>query len=113
MAKFDLKKFQALVLLLAPAVLLAVPGGEKIAPFVPVIATAIVAAEAIPGATGPEKRAHVLTIVAAGVTVANASGKLTLDPTEVATVAGKGIDAVIGTLHIVAGAKVAKLPPAA
>jgi hypothetical protein len=113
MAKFDLKKFLAILNAIAPVILLTVPGGEKVALLVPVIVGAIGEAQAIPGATGPEKKAHVLAIVAASVTTANATGKVTLDPAEVAAVADKGIDAVVGTIHVVNGAKIVKALSAA
>lgn len=103
MAKFDLGKFLQIVGAIGPGVLLMVPGGEKIAPLVPVIIGAIGEAEQIKGATGAQKKDHVLQIVAAGVDVANATGGVTLDRAEVQTVAGQGIDAVIGTVHIVQG----------
>jgi len=103
---FDFGKFIALVNLLGPAVLLNVKGGEKIAPLVAVITSAIGEAQAIKGATGAEKKAHVLAIAAAAVTVANSSAKgVVLDPEEVQAVAGDGIDAVVGTIHIVQGTK--------
>lgn len=108
MAKMDFNKFLTLLNLLGPAVLLNVKGGEKIAPLVAVITSAIGEAQQIKGATGAEKKAHVLAIAAAAVTVANTSGKVQLDPEEVQTVASDGIDAVVGVLHVVQGAKVVK-----
>ena len=106
MAKFDLAKFLQILAFVGPAVLVAVPGGAALAPLVPVIISAIGDAQAIKGATGAEKKAHVLKIATAAVTVANSTGKVRLSETEVEDVAGKGIDAVIGTIHIVQGAKV-------
>jgi len=108
MAKFDLTKFLTIVNAVAPIVLLTVPKGEKIGQFIPTITQAIVSAEQIKGATGAEKKAHVLEIVAAGVATANATGKVKLDGSEVAAVAGAGIDAVIGTVAVIQGAKVVK-----
>lgn len=106
--KFDFHKFLAVVSQVGPMVLGAVPGGEKIAPLIPTITHAITEAEAIKGASGAEKKAHVLAVVAAGVATANATGKVTLDPTEVEQIASTGVDAVIGTVHVIAGAKVVK-----
>ncbi len=103
-----LAKFLSIIKLVAPVVLASVKGGEKIAPLVPVITGAIEEAEQIHGATGAEKKAHVLNVVSAGVTAANATGKVKMDPAEVQAVASDGIDAVIGTLHVIDGAKVVK-----
>ena len=109
--KFNLHKFLSLVKLLGPAVLVSVPGGEKIAPHVDTIVNAIGEAEQIKGASGAEKKARVLSIVQAGVKTANATGKVQLDPLEVQAIASDGIDAVIGTVHVIEGAKVVKAPP--
>ena len=110
MPKFNFHKFLEVLNAVGPLVLLAVPGGAAIAPIIPVIVGAIGEAEAIKGASGAEKKQHVLNIVAAGVTTANATGKVTLDPSEVQTVASHGIEAVVGTIHVVEGAKVVKVP---
>jgi hypothetical protein len=103
-----LDRFKQLLSMLAPVVLTAVPGGEKIAPFVPVIVHGIDEAEQIKDATGAEKKAHVLEIVKASVTVANATGKVKLDPAAVHAVASKGIDSVVGAIDIIEGEKTAK-----
>jgi hypothetical protein len=106
--KFDFNKFLAVVAALGPVVLSVVPGGGSIAPLIPTIVGAIVEAEAIKGATGAEKKAHVLNVVEAAVSVANATGKVTLKPEEVQGVASLGIDTVISTIHVIEGAKVVK-----
>jgi hypothetical protein len=108
-AKFDLTKFLMIVNGVGPLLLLAVPGGEKIAPLIPVITYAIGEAEQIKGATGEQKKAHVLDITNAAVLTLNATGKVKLDPAEVAKVAGSGIDTVIGTVHLIEGGKVTKV----
>lgn len=108
--KFNLTKFLGIVNALAPVVLLAVPGGAVIAPIVPVIVNAITEAEQISGASGPEKKAHVLNIVDAAVVTANATGKVHINPTEAADAASHGIDAVIGAVAVIEGAKVVKPP---
>jgi hypothetical protein len=58
-------------------------------------------AEQLPGASGAEKKAHVLALVATGVSITNATGKSHLDPVAIATIAGHGIDAVVGTVNVV------------
>jgi hypothetical protein len=106
--KFDLAKFSLMVNMLAPVVLLTVPKGDKIAPLSTSITAGIIAAEQIKGATGAEKKAHVLELVAAGVATANATGKVKLDQDEAVAVAGVVIDRVIGSVHAVEGGTVTK-----
>lgn len=102
--KFHLHAFLDLVGKLAPVVLSAVPGGDKIAPLIPVITHAVTEAEQIKGASGADKKAHVLNVVDAAVTTLNATGKVKLDPAEVQAISANGIDAVIGAVHVVADA---------
>jgi len=106
--KFDLHKFLAVVAQVGPVVLAAVPGGQKIGQVIPQIVDAIGEAEQIKGATGAEKKEHVLKVVRTAVGVANQTGKVKLDTAEVEAVAGAGVDAVIGTVHVIDGAKVDK-----
>lgn len=113
MPRFDLARFLAVLAAVGPVMLTLVPGAEKIGALIPVVVAAIGDAEQIKGATGPQKKAHVLAIVAAGVAVANSTGKLKLDAAEVAGVASGGIDTVIAAIHVANGAKVQPLPPAA
>ena len=108
MGKLTGNKWFQLITGLAPLILANVKGGDKIAPVIPVIVSGIQEAEEIAGASGPDKKAHVLKTVDAGVAAANATGKVQLDPAEVQQVASDGIDAVIGTIHVVEGAKVVK-----
>lgn len=105
--KFDLHKFLAIVSQVGPVVLAAVPGGEKISGIIPQVVQAIGEAEQIKGATGAEKKAHVLNIVRNATTVAN-TGRQRVDPAEVEAVASAGVDAVIGTVHVINGATVDK-----
>jgi hypothetical protein len=106
--KFDLRKFLAVVAQVGPVVLAAVPGGQKIGAIIPQVVDAIGEAEQIKGATGAEKKAHVLNVVRTAVNVANSSGRVKLDSAEVEAVASAGVDAVIGTVHVIDGAKVDK-----
>jgi len=105
--KFDFQKFVEVIKTVAPVVLVAVPGGQVLAPIVPAIVHGIEQAEQIPGASGIRKKEHVLEIVKSATAVANAAGAR-LDPAAVQDAAGKGIDAVIGTVKIVEGARPAK-----
>lgn len=108
--KLHLGKFTSLVRLLGPVVLAAVPGGEKIAPHVTTVLDAIADAEQMKGASGAEKKARALAIVAKGVATANATGKVKLDVSEVQAIAAHGIDAVVGAVTVVGSAGVP--PPA-
>jgi hypothetical protein len=110
MPKFDFHKFLQLVGSIGPLVLLAVPGGAVIAPLVPVIIGAIGEAEQIKGATGAQKKAHVLNILDAAVVTANSTGKVNINSTAAQAAADKGIDAVISTIHVIEGAKIVKAP---
>jgi hypothetical protein len=111
MAKFDLTKFLQIISLIGPGILMLTPGGDKLAPIVGTVIHAITVAQ-IQGGTGPEKLARAQAIIADGVAVTNATGKLHLDPAEVAKVADLGITAVIATVHVIQGAKVVPAPAA-
>ena len=102
--KWHLKEIRNAIRSIAPAVLPLVPGGAKLAPILNTITTAMEDAEAIPGATGAEKKAHVLSIVAAGVATANSSGKIKLDPVEIEAIASSGIDTTIRAVKAVQAA---------
>ena len=110
MGKITGNKWFQLITGLAPMILANVKGGDKIAPVIPVIVAGIQEAEQIKGASGAAKKDHVLKTVEAGVAAANATGKVNLDPAAVRDAASDGIDAVIGTIHVVEGAKVVKGP---
>lgn len=103
--KFNLHKFLEVVGQIGPVVLAAVPGGEKIAPLIPKIVHAIGEAEAIKGATGTEKKARVLNVAHEAAAIASATGKVKMDPAEVEAIVSAGVDAVIGTVHVIDGAK--------
>ena len=107
--KFNLRAFTTLVRQIAPIVLAAVPNGQKLGPVINTITAAIEEAEQIPGATGAEKKDHVLKITAAGVAVANAAGAK-LNDAEIAAIAGNGIDAVVGAVNAVKKEHVAPAP---
>lgn len=111
--KFNLGKFLAVVAQIGPVILAATPGAEKFAPVVGPIVGAIGAAEQLAGASGPEKKAHVLEIAKAAVKTANATGKVQIDEADVEEIVGTGVDNVIKTIHVIEGAKVEKVAPAA
>lgn len=106
--KFDLRKFLEVVASVGPVVIAAIPGGQKIAPIVPKVIEAIGEAEKIRGASGAAKKAHVLNVVRSSVDVANATGRVKLNPAEVEKIASESIDTVIATVHVIEGAKVDK-----
>lgn len=107
-----LDRFLAVLNAVAPAILLAVPNGDKIAAVIPQITHGIAEAQQMKGATGPEKKAHAMSIANDAVQSLNATGKVKLDSNEVQAVASHGIDAVVGTIHVIDGAKVVKVPTA-
>jgi hypothetical protein len=104
--KFD---FHALLPLVG-AILPLVKGGDKAAALVPTIAHAIETAEQH-GGTGAEKKARAKAIVQDAITVANATGKVHLDPTAVDQTLDNGIDAVVGAVNIAHGATLHKVQP--
>ncbi len=105
MSKLDkLNTILGLVGKFAPMILPSVPGGAKISAFIPVITHGILEAEQIPGASGADKKAHVLNLLADSVTALNATGKTHLSQDELAAIAGNGIDTVIGTVNLLHGA---------
>lgn len=118
MSKLDkLNTILGLVGKFAPMILPSVPGGAKIATFIPVITHGIVEAEQLPGASGADKKAHVLNLLADSVTALNATGKAHLDIGELSAIAGNGIDTTIGAINLLHHAGVVPegvlLPPAA
>lgn len=108
MGKFNLSRFLDVLAKVGPVMLPLVPGGGAISILIPTIVSAIGEAEQLKGATGPEKKAHVLSIVEAGVDVANSTGKVRLDPAEVRAVASEGIDTVVSAIHVADGARIVK-----
>lgn len=109
--KLSGNKWFQLITGLAPLILANVKGGDKITSVIPVIVAGIQEAEAIAGASGAQKKDHVLKTVEVGVAAANATGKVQLNAEEVKQAASDGIDAVISVVHVVEGAKVTR-PPA-
>jgi hypothetical protein len=101
---FPFAKFFAVLTAVAPVVLMAVPGGAALTSLIPIIVSGIAEAQQKPGATGPEKKAYVLKLVAsaaAGIEVVKSG---TVDPALIEEAAGHAIDAVITTVHAVAKA---------
>lgn len=112
--KFNLGKFLNVVAQIGPVILAATPGGEKIpTDLIPKIVGAIGEAQQIKGASGADKKAHVMSVLRTGVEVANATGRVKLDADEIQAVASTGIDNVVATVKIVQGAKVAVDPSVA
>jgi hypothetical protein len=111
---FDFKRFLDLLKALGPAVLPAVlplvPGGAKLAPFIPTITSAIGEAEQIKGASSVEKKQHVLNVVADAVTAVNATGKAKFDHAEANAAASAGVDAVVAAINAVEKSKPAPKP---
>lgn len=76
-----------------------VPGGPMLAP---IIVGAIESAEKMKGATGPEKKAHALELVQAGVSGMNTvAGKTVVMPADAVATASSVIDTVVGVTNII------------
>lgn len=106
--RFNLKKFIEIVSTVGPVVLATIPGGDKIAPVIPKIVDGINAAEAIKGASGADKKKHVLEIVENAIGIANQTGKVSISTEDAKAIASQGIDTVVATVHVIEGAKVTR-----
>lgn len=94
-----LPKWLYLVQLLAPAILNSFGVPTEL---VGAIADGIGEAEAIPDATGADKKAHVLSLVGDAVVAVNAAkGKQVLDPVRIPVIAGSAIDLVVEAVDLV------------
>ena len=103
MSKMDtLNKWLAIAQMIAGPILATVPGGAKIAPFVSVISTGIQEAEQIPGATGADKKAHVMNLAMSAFAALQATGKVHLgDATDFQNMVGAGVDTTVGVINVV------------
>lgn len=73
---------------------------SPLAPIAMPVAIAISEAEAISGATGQQKLAHVLAIATAAASTAQAEG-VNIDPTLIASTAAKAISTAVDVTNIV------------
>lgn len=94
-----LPKWLELLKQIGPIIVAAtVPGGAILAP---IIVSGIATAEQIPGASGPEKKQHVIELATAAAQGINAAaGKPVIDPVTVQQVAGSAIDTVVGSVNL-------------
>ena len=105
-----LPKWLEILKQVGPIVLMFTP----LAKLVPSIVAGIAAAEGLPGASGPEKKALVQQIVAAGVAGANAqAGREVIAPDEATAAASAAIDTIVTVTNIVSKAHPADPPPPA
>lgn len=85
--------------LAVPLVCAVVPGA---APLTPLILAGISEAESLSGASGAEKKAHALNLVATGIAATNAAaGKEILEPIATSATASAVIDSVVGVTNLV------------
>lgn len=102
---FPFHQFFGALTSLAPVVLMLVPGGQVLAPFVPVIVKTIADIELRPGITGPNKRAFVQQAVADAAAATNLVHPNTVDVPLIVDAAGHYVDAVIGSINSVQTAR--------
>lgn len=107
----NFKQWLGILTTVGPLVLLAIPGGAAVLPFVPLIIKSIADAQQQPGATGATKKAFVLALVEDGAKTAALVNPHLIDPTLTVQAAGLGIDAVITTVNAIQTAH-ATAPPA-
>jgi hypothetical protein len=98
---FSFSQFVSLLTTIAPVVLLAVPGGGLIAPLMPLIVQGIADAHTLPGASGADKKAYVLQLVADATQATALIKPGTIDPALALQAASHGIDAVITSINAV------------
>lgn len=106
-----LLKWLELVKNLAPFILASVPGVPPV--LIPAIVNGISVAEAIPGASGAQKKAAVLQEIAIGLQTTNAIRPGTIDTTSVLGAVNSGIDATVGAINAIHTVNNAPPPPAA
>ena len=105
------KKFGDIAKVVAPLVISLVPG---VPPGIgPLVGHAIGEAEAIKGATGAEKKAHVLGVVKDALDTAAAAGKPIGDSAVIVPAVSQATDAVVASVNAIKAAHSAELPPAA
>jgi hypothetical protein len=86
-----------------PLILMLNPATAAIAP---VVIAAIASAQAMAGASGPEKKAHAMEIVSSFVTVAASKHVKGFEqPDVVIQTASSGIDTVVGAVKVIEGTK--------
>lgn len=97
----DKRKWLSLGTSLLPIIL----GAVGVPPIViPLVVHGMQTAEQIEGATGAEKKAHVLDLVKTGITAMNeGAGRVIADPNRVTSVVSQGIDVGVQTVNLVNG----------
>jgi len=98
--EFDFLKFQELVYRFAPLLLMSIPGGERIVPYVPQIIELIRQAEQLPLATGAQKKEFVLDALRTSIEINNKIGDVVVDANTVVLIAGVGIDIIITVVNL-------------
>lgn len=88
-----MQNFLAVFKLALPILGVLVPGS---AAFLPLINIGVSEAAALPGASGADKRAHVLNLVAVGAAAASATGKVPIDPATAQAIAANVISVIDG-----------------
>jgi hypothetical protein len=91
---------------------LAALAASPLAPIAIPVAAAMAEAEAIKGASGQEKLAHVLTIATKAAEVAQAQG-VKIDPAVVNAAGAQAISTAVAVVNIVHNAKAPDIAPAA
>ncbi len=93
-------KWLSLIGNLAPFVLAAIPGVPPV--LIPAIVHGIQTAEQIPGASGAQKKAAVLDLVATGLTTTNSiAGSQKIDASATLAAVSSGIDATVNAVNAV------------
>lgn len=105
---FNFQQFLGVLTTIAPAVLLAVPGGAALAPITNVIIAGIAHAEATPEKSGTQKKDYVMALVKDAVSGTNLVRPGTVDPALLEQAASHAIDAVVTSVNAVTTAHAAQ-----
>lgn len=98
-----LKQFLEILASVGPMILSLLP---ETAPFAPLVSQAIAAAEQIPGATGPQKKAIAVSIVQIAAQAGDqAAGRTVVDPATLGSLVSQGIDTTVAAVNLVQAAK--------
>jgi hypothetical protein len=96
---FPWRKFATIAKVIAPVVLSTIPSVPPV--LGPLVSHAIMEAEGVPGATGADKKAHVLAILNDALVTAAALGKPIGNPVVIVPAVSQGVDAVITTIKAI------------
>lgn len=94
-------RFTSTLWAFAPKLIVALRYGATLLPYIPQIVELIQEAEAIPAATGNDKKNHVLAVLRTTLELANQTNKVNVNVEEIVSAASQAIDVVIGVVNLI------------